>query len=83
MPRAKANPEPAVEEYVTRSGRAYVLEAWRDGSYLVKFGGRTLVNQASRLAAGFGAPRYPSNRLQDEAMAEAKARAEALRDDQH
>jgi hypothetical protein len=83
MPRAKANADPVEEEYTSSAGRTYRLEAWRNGAFLIQFDGRTLVNRAPQIGAYFGAPRYPSNRLQQEALREAKVRAEGLRDDQH
>jgi hypothetical protein len=83
MPRAKAAPDPAIEQYTSRAGRTYRIEAYRNGCYLVHFGDQTLINRPPQLGAYFGAPRWPSNRLQAEAMAEAKQRAEELRDEQH
>jgi hypothetical protein len=81
MARAKANPDPAVEEY-SANGHTFHIEAGRDGSYLVRLGERTLINRPAQIGAHFGAPRWPSNRLQAEALEEARQRARTLRDDQ-
>jgi hypothetical protein len=82
MTRAKANPDPAVEEFTDARGRVFVIEARRDGAYVVRVGDKTVINRPPQLGAYFRAPLYPSNRLQDEAMAEAKERAQGLRDEQ-
>jgi hypothetical protein len=81
MPRAKA-PDPLIEDYEA-NGRTYRIEASKDGGYLVQFEGRTLVNRPSQLGAHFGAPQWPSLKVQAQAMEEAKQRARTLRDDQH
>jgi hypothetical protein len=81
MARAKANPDPAIEEYATRSGRTVRIEAFRHGGYNVWFGEKLVAVRAAQLGAFFGAPKYPSNRLQDEAMRDAKLNADRLRDD--
>jgi hypothetical protein len=83
MPRAKANADPAVEEFTSRAGRTYRIEAFRHGGYTVFFGDKAVAARAAQLGAFFGAPRYPSNRLQEEALRDAKLRAELLHDDQH
>jgi hypothetical protein len=81
MPRAKS-PDPLVEEYEA-NGRTYRLEAFKDGGYNVFAGDELVAVRASQLAAYFGAPRWPSLRLQAEAMEAAKLRARGLREDQH
>lgn len=83
MPRAKANADPVIEEFTSRAGRTYRIEAFRHGGYTVFFAGKVIAVRAAQLGAFFGAPRYPSNRLQEEALRDAKLRAETLRDDQH
>jgi hypothetical protein len=82
MPRAKT-PDPVIEEYTSSNGRRYTIEARRDGAYLVRFEGKTLINQPARIGSSFRAPRWPSIRLQQESMREAKERADSLRDEQH
>jgi hypothetical protein len=82
MPRTKS-PDPLIEEYHA-NGRTYVIEAGKDGSYLVRWGDRTLINVPSRIGAHFRAPRWwPSLKVQAAAMAEAKQRTSGLRDEQH
>jgi hypothetical protein len=82
MTRAKT-PDPVIEEYASSNGRRYTIEARRDGAYLVRFEGVTLINQPPRIGASFGAPRWPSIRFQQDALREAKQRADSLRDEQH
>jgi hypothetical protein len=72
MPRAKANPDPAEEEYTSRAGRAYKITAWRSGAYHVHAGGELVASGPDQVNSGFGAPRWPSNRLQADAIARAK-----------
>jgi hypothetical protein len=81
MPRAKANPEPAVEEYTARSGLVFRLEAFKSGGYNIWLGDKLVAVGPTQINAYFGAPRYPSNRLQDEALTYARVRAEGLRAD--
>jgi hypothetical protein len=76
MPRAKANPDPAVvtHEHADMPGVVFTITASRDGGYSVSRGDRVLFARASQLSAHFGAPRYPSNRLQAAAIEDAKLR---------
>lgn len=76
MARAKANPDPAVvtHERADLPGALFEIHAFRDGGYLVKRGDKTLFNRASQLNAYFGAARWPSSRLQAQAIADAKLR---------
>jgi hypothetical protein len=84
MPRAKANPDPAVltHERPDLPGVVFTITAGRNGSYTVARGEKILFGRASQLGAYFGASLYPSNRLQAQAIAEAKARIDAARLDQ-
>jgi hypothetical protein len=71
MARAKANPDPAVEDH-TAGGRTFRIQAWRSGAYVIFEGDVLVHSNPARVGSGFGAPRYPSNRLQAEAIATAK-----------
>lgn len=82
MPRAKANPDPVVEEY-SANGRAYRIEAFRSGAFAIWYGDKLIAGGPAEVNRGFGSPRWPSNRLQDEAMKNAKSRVYWLRDDAH
>lgn len=72
MPRAKANPEPAVEDYTSSTGKTFRIEAWRSGAYTVFDGDKQVGGNPPEVNRGFGSPRYPSNRLQANALAAAK-----------
>jgi hypothetical protein len=75
MPRAKANPDPAVVEVVFEDEPkpgTYVISAYRDGSYFVNLGEKVIASAPSQLHAGFGAPHFPSNSLQEQALKAAK-----------
>ena len=79
MPRAPANPDPLVEDFTPTEGHGaglvYTISAFRNGQWVVKRGDRILHTAGSKLSgewAGFGAAKYPSNRLQALAMREAK-----------
>lgn len=78
MPRAKANPDPAVEEYTTRAGHALRIEAFRSGAFNIWFGEKLVAIGPTHINAYANAPRFPSNRLQAEALEYAKVRAEGL-----
>jgi hypothetical protein len=60
----------------------FLVTANRNGSYTVARGEKILFGRASQLGAYFGASLYPSNRLQAEAIAEAKSRIDSARLDQ-
>lgn len=79
MPRKPAAPDPLVTEY-TRKAEPRItvrIEAFKDGSYFVTRNGRGFAARGPQLGAYFGAPRYPSNRLQAEALETAKLRVES------
>jgi hypothetical protein len=81
MPRAKANPEPAVAEHASGTGRTYRIEAFRNGSYAIYFGDKLVAGGPAEVNRGFGSPKWPSNRLQEEAIERAKSHVYWLRDD--
>lgn len=80
MPRAKANPDPRVVEYERQRapGGRYTIEARRDGSFTISQEGKVIAQRASQLGAWLGASRYPSNRMQDDALESAKSRIEGM-----
>jgi hypothetical protein len=85
MARARANPDPMVEDFTptagAAAGRELQLHAFRDGHCEIHFAGKLVKRTASQLQsaeAGMGAPKYPSNRLQEEAMRYARVTANSL-----
>jgi hypothetical protein len=76
MARAKANPDPMLVKH-SRSdmpGVVFEIEAFRDGGYNVRMDGKFLFSRAGQLGAFGGASRYPSNRMQADAIESAKSR---------
>lgn len=83
MPRAKANPDPHVESYTpTRgsgAGREFTIKAWRTGTFEVFLGGQLLDRVANDLhQSRIGKYKWPSNWLQEDALARAKAWLEGM-----
>lgn len=74
MPRAKANPDPQVVTHARADlpGVVFTIEAFRDGRYVLKRGEKVIGHRVPQLGSYFGAPMYPSNRLQDEAIKDAR-----------
>jgi hypothetical protein len=81
MPRAKANPDPAVitHERADMPGVVFTITATRAGAYSVERDGKVLFALGPQLGAYGGAPLHPSNRMQDEAIAAAKLRIATAR----
>ncbi len=82
MVRAKANPDPVTIEYERSAPPAgkYTIRAWRNGAFEVERDGKVVALRAAQLGAYFGASRYPSNRMQDDAISAAKGRIEGALD---
>jgi hypothetical protein len=79
MPRPKPA-DPLIEEFSDEKGRVFVIHAFKDGGYSIELKGKTVAAQASQLGAYFGAPQWPSIKIQAEAMTTAKRRAARLPD---
>lgn len=81
MPRAKANPDPLTVEYQRKREpvATFVLQAWRDGHFRVLYEGKVISQGPPVVNNGLGAPKWPSNSIQAQAMDTAKAAAELAR----